>query len=109
MKTKTFNHIIIFITASTRAEANRIAKVLLKEKVIACANIISGVNSLFWWKGKLDSASENLLIIKTKTSRMEEVVRLVKENHSYQVPEIISTPIISGNMDYLKWIDREVN
>lgn len=109
MNTKAFNNVVIFVTASTRAEADRIAEVLLKERVAACVNIIPGVSSLFWWNGTIDSANENLLIIKTKASRIKEVVRLVKANHSYQVPEIISTPIISGNMDYLRWIDREVN
>jgi len=108
MKTEGSGYVAIFITVSTRAEADKIAEVLLTERRVACTNIIPGVSSLFWWQEKLDSAQENLLIAKTKASQLDEVVRLVKENHSYQVPEIIAVPIVGGNQDYLEWIDNEV-
>ena len=108
MKAEGSGCVAIFITASTRAEADKIAEVLLNERRVACTNIIPGVSSLFWWQEKLDSAQESLLIAKTKASQLDEVVRLVKENHSYQVPEIIAVPIIGGNQDYLEWIDNEV-
>jgi len=108
MKTAEFSHVAIFITVSTREGADKIAAVLLNKRRAACVNIISGVSSLFWWQEKLDSAQENLLIVKTKTAQLNEVVRLVKENHSYQVPEIIAVPIIAGNQDYLQWIDSTV-
>ncbi len=108
MKAEGSGYVAIFITASTRAEADKIAEVLLDERRVACTNIIPGVSSLFWWQEKLDSAQENLLIAKTKVSQLDEVVRLVKENHSYDVPEIIAVPIIGGNQDYLEWIDNEV-
>ena len=108
MKAEEISYVAIFITVSTRAEADKIAEVLLNERRVACTNIIPGVSSLFWWQEKLDSAQENLLIAKTKVSQLDEVVRLVKENHSYDVPEIIAVPIIGGNQDYLEWIDNEV-
>jgi len=63
------------------------------------------VDSLFWWKGKLDSARESLLLVKTKASLFPEIISLVKEIHSYEVPEIIALPIIAGSEDYLKWLD----
>jgi periplasmic divalent cation tolerance protein len=66
------------------------------------------VDSSFWWQGKLDSAQESLLIIKTGASLISEIIELVKSVHSYEVPEIIALPIIGGNEDYLKWIDDEV-
>ncbi|MBN2187526.1 MAG: divalent-cation tolerance protein CutA [Dehalococcoidia bacterium] len=81
---------------------------LLGRKKAACINIVPRVDSLFWWQGKLDSAQESLLIIKTKASLLPEIVELVKEVHSYAVPEIIALPIIDGSEDYLKWIDDEV-
>ncbi len=65
------------------------------------------VDSSFWWQGKLESAQESLLIIKTRASLVQEVIDLVKEAHSYSVPEIIALPIIGGNQDYLKWMDAE--
>ena len=66
------------------------------------------VNSLVWCQGKLYSAQENRLVIKTKASRLNEIIRLVKELHSYDVPEIIALPIVGGNQNYLDWIDEEV-
>jgi len=69
---------------------------------------VPSVGSLFWWQGKLDSAQESLLIIKTRALLLPEIVNLVKGVHSYEVPEIIAMPIMGGNEDYLKWIDSEV-
>ncbi len=66
------------------------------------------VNSLFRWQGKLDSAQESLLIIKTRASLLPEIIETVKKAHSYEVPEIIALPIVGGNEDYLKWMDSEV-
>ncbi|MBN2187541.1 MAG: divalent-cation tolerance protein CutA [Dehalococcoidia bacterium] len=100
--------IVIFVTTGSEEEAHRVAVHLLGRKKAACINIVPGVDSLFWWHGKLDSARESLLIIKTKASLLQEVIALVKEVHSYAVPEIIALPIIDGSEDYLKWIDDEV-
>lgn len=100
--------IVVFVTASTEEEARRIAELLLDQRKAACVNIVPRVDSLFWWQGKLDSAQESLLIIKTKASLLPEIVNLVKGVHSYEVPEIIAMPIIGGNEDYLKWLNSEV-
>jgi len=99
---------VVFVTTSTEQEARSIADLLLGERKAACINIVSTVDSLFWWQGKLDSAQESLLIIKTSASLLPEVVNLVKRVHSYEVPEIIAMPIVGGNEDYLKWIDGEI-
>ncbi|GEM_PF-260563 len=94
------NRIVILITTSSEKEANGIAQLLLNRRKVACVNIVLRVDSLFWWQGKLDKAQENLLIIKTKTSVLSEIVHLVNEIHSYEVPEIIALPIVGGNPDY---------
>jgi periplasmic divalent cation tolerance protein len=99
---------VLFITSDSAEEARQIAKVLLEQKKAACVNIVPGVDSLFWWEGKLDSARENLLVVKTKTSLLPEIVKLVKETHSYDVPEIIALPIVGGNQEYLDWIGENV-
>jgi periplasmic divalent cation tolerance protein len=99
--------IVIFVTTSSEPEAHKIAELLLSRRKAACVNIVPRIASSFWWKGKLDSAQESLLIIKTKASLLPEIVALVKTEHSYKVPEIIALPIIGGNEDYLKWIDDE--
>ncbi len=101
-------YVVLLITASNIEEANKIAEVLLNQRKAACINIVPGVSSLFWWQGKLDSAQESLLIVKTKASLLPEVISLVKGVHSYDVPEIIALPIVGGNQDYLEWIDKEV-
>jgi periplasmic divalent cation tolerance protein len=100
--------IVIFVTTGSEDEAHRVAVHLLGRKKAVCINIVPRVDSLFWWQGKLDSAKESLLIIKTKASLLQEVIDLVKEVHSYAAPEIIAMPIIEGSEDYLKWIDDEV-
>lgn len=100
--------IVVFVTASSQKEAQKIADLLLNKRKAACVNIVPGVDSKFWWKGKLDSAQESLLIIKTKASALPEVIALVKKAHSYTVPEVIALPIIGGNEDYLKWVNEEV-
>jgi len=103
-----FADIVLFITTANAEEAQRIAGVLLNERKAACVNIVPRVDSLFWWQGKLDAAQESLLIVKSKASVLSEIVRLVRELHSYDVPEIIALPIIGGNQDYLEWIGKEV-
>ena len=100
--------IVVFVTAGTEEEARRIAELLLDQRKAGCVSIVPKVDSLFWWQGKLDSAQESLLIIKTKASLLPDVVSLVKGIHSYEVPEIIAMPIIGGNEDYLNWIHSEV-
>ena len=108
-KTKDPEHIAVFITVADEEEARLISRVLLKQRKVACINIIPGVNSLFWWQEKIDSAQESLLVIKTRSALLDEVIQLVKEIHSYDVPEIIALPIIGGNQDYLEWIDSETD
>ena len=100
-------NVVVLIT-STDEEAHKIAEALLIQKKAACINVVPGVSSFFWWQDKLDSAQESLLIVKTKASLLNEIVTLVKEVHSYDVPEIIALPIVDGNQDYLEWIGKEV-
>jgi len=97
-------YVVIFVTASSRKEARKITDKLLGEKLVACVNIIPGIQSTYWWKGKIEKAPEILLILKTKASLTGRVVKAVRRIHSYQVPEIITLPITGGNPDYLKWI-----
>ena len=101
-------HIVILITTKDKKEAEKIARGLLEAKLIACANIIDGVRSLFWWQGKIDSSQEVLLILKTKKTLFKKVEKKVKSLHSYETPEIIALPLIAGSQDYLKWINSSV-
>ena len=102
------NYIVILVTAKDKKEASRIAQGLLEAKLIACANIIGGVQSLFWWDGKIDSSKEVLLVLKTKKSLFKKVAAKVRSLHSYQTPEIIALPMVDGSKDYLNWISSSV-
>jgi periplasmic divalent cation tolerance protein len=98
-------YIIVFVTAGSKEEAEKIAGGLLKAKLAACVNIIDNVDSHFWWQGKIDKAKEVLLVLKTRKALFSKVVKKVKSLHSYSVPEIIALPVIAGNKQYLDWID----
>jgi len=100
--------IIILITAGSIDEAQQISRALLDQKKVACVNIVPKISSLFWWQGKIDQENEVLLLAKTKKSKFPEIINLIKEVHSYDVPEVIALPIIDGNPDYLEWIEREI-
>jgi periplasmic divalent cation tolerance protein len=103
--TNSTNSIVVLITAGSEQEARKIAELLVREKKAACVNILRRVDSLFRWKGKIDSANESLLLVKTRASLVSEIISLAKEVHSYDVPEIIALPIIGGSDEYLKWLD----
>ena len=105
---KNYMNIVVLITAKDNVEAKMLSDKLLEKKLIACANIIDGVQSHFWWQGKMDQAKETLLVLKTKQSLFKEIVKTVKAHHSYDVPEVIALPMVEGNPDYLRWIDESV-
>ena len=100
-------YIVVFITVDSPETAQKITDKLLTERKAACVNIVPKVESHYWWQGKIESANELLLIVKTRAELLDDLVTLVKQTHPYTVPEIIALPIIGGNEDYLKWVDRE--
>lgn len=107
-KLKDSEYVVLFITTAADEEAQLISRVLLEQRKAACINIVPRVSSLFWWQGSIDSAQESLLVVKTRATLVAEIVQLVKEIHSNDVPEIIALPIVAGNQDYLEWLDREI-
>lgn len=104
--------IVVIITASNEDEAVRISKTLLQEKLVACVNIHPKVRSLYWstgsfgWEGKIQDEGEAMMIIKTRRGLFGDILKKVKEIHSYAVPEIIALPIIEGSEDYLRWVQE---
>lgn len=102
------SYIVVLVTTKDKAQAIKIANGLLVARLIACANILDGVQSMFWWQGKVDRSKETLLVLKTKASLFKKVELKVKSLHSYKVPEIIALPITAGSADYLKWIEDNV-
>lgn len=101
-------HIVILVTASSKKEAQKIAAVLIKQKLAACVNLVGKVDSIFFWENKLQKAKEFLLVIKSTRAKFARIVKLIKSLHSYKVPEIIGLPIIVGDKPYLRWIDASL-
>lgn len=101
--------VVVFVTTSGEEEAEKIAGLLLEQRKAACVNMIRRVSSRFRWEGKLDSAQESLLIIKTRAALVPELTEIVRKAHSYTTPEIVALPIVGGNKDYLDWVDRETS
>jgi len=101
--------IVVLVTCGTKREARKIAKALVERRLAACVQEI-GVpgRSTYRWKGKVESALEILLLIKTSRKKFSAVAQLVKEMHSYEVPEIIALNIENGSREYLDWITNNV-
>jgi periplasmic divalent cation tolerance protein len=98
-------YIIVLVTTASKQEAENIAQQLLKERLIACANITAPVSSLFHWAGKMEKAEEYLIFMKSRKDLFEKLTETVKALHSYEVPEIIALPIVEGSKAYLAWLD----
>lgn len=96
--------VIVFVTCPTRAVARRMSTALVTEHLAACVNIIPGVDSTFWWKGKVDRSREALLLMKTTAARLPALKRAVVTLHPYELPEILAVPVASGHQAYLRWI-----
>ena len=100
-------YIVVLITCSGKEEGERIADILLRERLAACVNIIPNLTSKFWWTGKIHVAEEALLVVKTKKSALGRLIKQVKAGHQYSNPEIIALPIIGGSKEFTRWIEDE--
>ena len=99
-------HIVVLMTCPDADEAKTIVDALLKDKLIACANLVNPVRSLYWWEGRVNDDGEVLAVMKTRQECFEPLEKAVKSLHSYTVPEIIALPIVAGSQSYLDWIDE---
>jgi periplasmic divalent cation tolerance protein len=100
---------IVLMTTSNKQEATTIVKALLKERLIACANVIDSVSSFFWWQDKIEENKETLVIMKSQQDLFEKLSKKVQELHSYDVPEILAVPITQGSQSYLDWMKKCFN
>ncbi len=98
------NFIQISTTTNTVKEAEKISQEILGKKFAACVQIIGPIKSSYWWKDKIELSEEWLCLIKTHEKYFDEIEKLISSIHSYETPEIISTPIIAGSKKYLDWI-----
>ncbi len=98
---------IVYITAGDMEEARKLGRKLVEERLVACVNIFP-LTSIFRWKDSIDEAQEVGIIAKTKTEKVKEIEKRVKELHSYEVPCVVSFRFDEGSADYLKWIGESV-
>lgn len=98
------NEIVVFITASDEDAAVKIARSLVEAKLAGCVNIIKNIRSVYRWEETVEDEPEVLMVAKTRKALFDELMKKVKELHSYTVPEIIALPIVEGSEDYLQWL-----
>lgn len=101
-------YIEVRTTIDKKDVAVEIARMLVERRLASCVQILGPIESTYWWRDKIDTTEEWLLTIKTKKDVYFELEDAIKNNHPYEVPEIIATKIVDGNSDYLKWISDEV-
>ncbi len=99
---------IITTTVDSQELAGQITSALLEAKLVACVQE-QHIQSSYHWNGKIEKNREILLQMKTKTIHFENIERTIKKLHSYEIPEIIMSPVYNANRDYLSWIDKEVS
>jgi periplasmic divalent cation tolerance protein len=97
----------VYITARDKTEATAIGSALVQERLAACVNIFDAMTSIYRWEGKIERASETVVIAKTQESRVPELIERVKRLHSYACPCISAWPILEGNRAYFDWIEAE--
>jgi periplasmic divalent cation tolerance protein len=99
---------LVYITTSGEEESKKIGRTIVEERLAGCVNIIPTIKSLYWWKGEIEDDNESILIVKTKVGNIENIIKRVKEIHSYENPAILAIPIIEGSKTYLDYLDGEI-
>ncbi|MGH7091107.1 MAG: divalent-cation tolerance protein CutA [Stellaceae bacterium] len=99
--------LFVYATAADAAEAERIGRTLVAERLVACANVLPAMRSIYRWQGKIEEADEAVLILKTQATRLSALIARMKELHSYEVPCIEAIEIKEGNPEFLAWVERE--
>lgn len=105
---KALKFIVVLMTTKDKEEASQILHHLLEKKLIACGNVVSNINSYYWWEGKIEESQESLVFMKTSPEKFREIKEVVKTLHSYTVPELIALPIKDGLQSYLDWLESSL-
>lgn len=98
---------MIYITAPDRQAALSLARILVGERLAACANVLDGATSVYWWEGRLCEESEAVLVAKTTADKLDALIARVREAHPYACPCVVALPIAAGNPAYLEWVRAE--
>jgi len=101
--------VVALSTAGTAEDAERIARALVERRLAACVNVVPGVVSVYRWKGEVHRDEERLLVIKTRTSKLDLLREALCAMHPYELPELVALPIEAGHEPYLAWLDDSVS
>ena len=97
---------VVLVTAPDVKTARALAKAALRSRLIACANFIPRIESHYWWRGKIESGTEVLLVLKTPKSKLAALEELILAKHPYDTPEFLVLPLEAGNERYLDWLNQ---
>ena len=102
------NKRLVLTSTESMSQARRIADALIERRLAACVNIVPHMQSIYRWKGKAEEAEEWLLLIKTTSDSFQPVCDLIRELHSYELPECLCLAVEDGSPEYLRWIEESV-
>lgn len=98
----------VFVSCESMQQAKTMVDSLLNDQIIACAQILPTVKSFYRWQGRIETAEECLLLLKSTAAQFTRIEQTIKKLHSYQVPEIIAVPLVNGSTEYLNWINEQI-
>ena len=101
--------IVVLCTAPDEATAQELAACVLGQKLAACATLLPGASSLYYWEGKLEQEYEVQMLFKSHRHHQQALLTYLKQHHPYQTPELLVLPVMAGDKDYLSWINASLN
>lgn len=101
--------IVILMTAPDAAAGAQIARALLEERLIACANVVPAIRSLYRWEGRVEDSEESLVVMKSTAGVVDAIAARVRQLHPYDVPEVVATEVVAGLEPYLDWVREETD
>jgi periplasmic divalent cation tolerance protein len=99
--------VMIYVTTESLEQAKSIANTLVTDRLVACVNILPQITSIYWWQGKVEHATESVMIAKTVRRHVREIIARIKSMHTYDVPCVLVIPIVDGNKDFIEYIVAE--
>jgi periplasmic divalent cation tolerance protein len=101
------DYIQVLITIDSEEKAKELQQLLVEHRAAACVQVLGPISSTYWWEGEIEDAQEWMCLAKTQAGQYDRLESLVKENHPYEVPEILAIPVLTGNKEYLDWVKAE--
>ena len=100
--------IVVLSTCGSEQEAQKLARLLVDQRLAACVNVVPGIRSYYRWEGQIETADEYLLVIKSSRGHFDRLRTRLEQLHSYEVPEVVALPVIDGSKNYLDWLENEL-